>query len=203
MENITERSAKQSESHGRHVKIHDQPESLKPVIFKQGQNPFNTIEEPDSEKFVTFTGLESNLNEKKIFGGNVRPYLTQKEIILNEVLADIPEDDIRESTNKNEADKDVVKKYKDEKEKVGKDEKNEKDEDEDEEDEKDEDEDEDEDDENEEVEETVDEDEIEEETSGLNPKTEILTEKDPDEIIILPNDDLKKSLNKKNRNQPL
>lgn len=168
MENITERSAKQSESHGRNVNIHDLPESFKPVIFKQGQYKFKTIEELDSEKIGAFTGLESNSDEKKIFGENVRPYLTQKEIILKEVLANIKKEDLNEATNENEADKDEVKKYEEGKEDTGKDEK-----------------------------------EKEEEVSGLNPKTEILTEKDPDEIIILPNEELKKSLNKKNRNQPL
>jgi len=166
MENTTERSAKQSESHGKHVNIYDLPESFKPVIFKQGQNPFKTIEELDSDKNGTFTGFESNSEEKKNFSGNERPYLTQKEIILNEVLAKIKKEDEIEITNAVEAEKDEEKIDKEESEKDEKDEK-------------------------------------EEEVSGLNPKTEILTEKDPDEIIILPNEELKKSLNKKNRNQPL
>lgn len=42
-----------------------------------------------------------------------------------------------------------------------------------------------------------------EEISGLNPKTETMTEKDPDELIILSNEVIKKAHNMKNRNQPL
>ena len=167
MENLTERKAIQSESHGRNINIHDLPGFFKPVIIKQGQNQFKTIEELDSEKNGTFAGLDSNSEEKKILSGNVRPYLTQKEIILNEVLANIPKEDVNKiikvmETGKDEENKDEEDKT--EAEKDGND---------------------------------------QEEVSGLNPKTEILTEKDPDETIILPNDELKKSLNKKNRNQPL
>lgn len=168
MENITERSAKQSESHGRHVNKHDLPESFKPVIFKQGQNPFNTIEEQDSKKIDTYKGFESNSDKKIIFNDYKRTYLTQKEIILNEVLANIPKENINEAVNKIETDKGEVKIDDEVKEETDK-----------------------------------GENEKEEEVSGLNPKTEIITEKDPDEIIILPNEELKKSLNKKNRNQPL
>ncbi len=166
MENITERSAKQSESHGRQVNIHDLPDSFKPVIFKQGQNPFKAIEEQDSKKIDTYNSLESNTDEKIIFNDYKRTYLTQKEIILNEVLANIPKENINEAVNKIDTDNDEVKIEKDIKKETEKDEK-------------------------------------EDEVSGLNPKTEIITEKDPDEIIILPNEELKKSLNKKNRNQPL
>ena len=166
MENITERSAKQSESHGRNANIHDLPDFFKPVIIKQGQNQFKTIEELDSEKNGTFTGFESNSDEKKFLSGNVRPYLTQKEIILNEVLANIGNNDEIEIIKVMEAEKDEEKIDQEDLKESEKDEK-------------------------------------EEEVSGLNPKTEILTEKDPDEIIILPNEELKKSLNKKNRNQPL
>ena len=39
--------------------------------------------------------------------------------------------------------------------------------------------------------------------SRLNPESEILTEKDPDEVIILPNEEQRKINIKKNRNQPL
>lgn len=90
---------------------------------------------------------------------NKKPFLTQKEIILKEVLKNIPEDDIKEIVNDMAEEKDE----KDDKESKGKD----------------------------------------EEVSRLNPESEILTEKDPDEIIILPNEDLKKTFNWKNKNQPL
>lgn len=166
MENLTERKAKQSESHESNLSIHDLPEFYKPVIIKNRQNEFNSIEKPDSEIKSTFTGFKRNSDEKIIYGGYKRTYLTQKEIILNEVLSNIPKENINEAVNKIETDKDEVKK-------------------------------------DEEIKEKTDIDEKEEEISGLNPKTEILTEKDPDEIIILPNEELKKSFNKKNRNQPL
>lgn len=39
--------------------------------------------------------------------------------------------------------------------------------------------------------------------SGLNPKSEMSTEKDPDELIMLPKEELRKTYNKKNKNQPL
>lgn len=87
-----------------------------------------------------------------------KPFLTQKEIILKEVLKNIPEDDFNKIVNGKAKDKN-------EKEK--------------------------------------DSNEKDEEVSRLNPESEILTEKDPDEIIILPNEDLKKTFNRKNKNQPL
>ena len=167
MENLTEK-AKQSDNLETNVNILDIPEFYKPVAFKKGQIQFKTIEELDSDKNGTFASLDSNSEEEKNFGGNVRPYLTQKEIILNEVLADIPKEDVNEIIKVMETDKDEEDKDEEDKEEAEK-----------------------------------DENEQEEEVSGLNPKTEIFTEKDPDEIIILPNEELKKSLNKKNRNQPL
>lgn len=167
MENLTKKNVK-PESVESNFYNRDLPDFFKPVTFKQGQKQFKTIEELDSEKNGTFTGLDSNSEEEKNFGGNVRPYLTQKEIILNEVLADIPKEDVNEIIKVMETEKDEEDKDEKDKEEAEK-----------------------------------DENEKEEEVSGLNPKTEIFTEKDPDEIIILPNDELKKSLNKKNRNQPL
>jgi len=87
-----------------------------------------------------------------------KPFLTQKEIILNEVLDNIPEEDAKELI-------DGLKEETDEEEKDTK--------------------------------------ENETEVSRLNPETEIITEKDPDEIIILPNEELKKINNTKNKNHPL
>ena len=55
----------------------------------------------------------------------------------------------------------------------------------------------------EEEEEEKDTEETGPEVSRLNPESEIITEKDPDELIILPNEDLKKINNKKNNNHPL
>jgi hypothetical protein len=167
MENLTKKNVK-PESVGSNFYNRDLPDFFKPVTFKQGQKQFKTIEELDSEKNGIFTGLESNSEEKKILGGNVRPYLTQKEIILNEVLANIKKDDEIEIIKVIESEKDEEKLDQEDLKESEK-----------------------------------DENAKEEEVSGLNPKTEILTEKDPDEIIILPNEELKKSLNKKNRNQPL
>ena len=166
MENLNEKKVKRSDNLETNVNLLDIPEFYKPVAFKKGQNQFKTIEELDSDKNGTFAGLDSNSEEEKNFGGNV--YLTQKEIILNEVLANIPKEDVNEISKVMETEKNEENKDEEDKEKAEK-----------------------------------DENEQEEEVSGLNPKTEIFTEKDPDEIIILPNDELKKSLNKKNRNQPL
>lgn len=87
-----------------------------------------------------------------------KPFLSEKEIILNEVLDNIPEEDAKE----------LIDGLNEESEEEKKDTK-----------------------------------ESEPEVSRLNPESEIITEKDPDEIIILPNEDLKKNNNEKNKNHPL
>lgn len=88
-----------------------------------------------------------------------KPNITQKEIILNEVLNEIPEEDIKKIINS--LDEETVKDEENGKENTAI------------------------------------------EVSGLNPKSELITDKDPDELIMLPNDELRKTYNKKNRNQPL
>ncbi|HMS33695.1 MAG TPA: hypothetical protein PKC91_06370 [Ignavibacteria bacterium] len=87
-----------------------------------------------------------------------KPFLSEKEIILKEVLDNIPEEDAKE----------LIDGLNEESEEEKKDTK-----------------------------------ESEPEVSRLNPESEIITEKDPDEIIILPNEDLKKNNNEKNKNHPL
>ena len=157
MKKLKEKDLKDLKDVELHLEISDIPSVSKPGSFVPGKDG-----EQINEELIPGSINNNISKEVKHYNGNTSDeFITQKEIILKEVMENIPEEEVEELIN-------VVKEEEREEKKDSESNSGEK----------------------------------EGEDSRLNPDIQVLTEKDNDELIILPNEELRKMHNKRNRNQP-